>query len=231
MGGNLYPPKTDPLCHLCQSPARGEIERQLMMGFAQRSIWESLPDTVDLKRTVEAGGRGYDYRKFSRHIRSHKPHMPLHAIAARASMEQRALMIGIDLEAVRGTIIDHVTAIDAVIDRGVQDLLTSKVPIDPSTLVRAARAKAQMIQAQATTVDDEIVSAAFAQYLLETRTEMEALPGGREAFARLGDRLRQNPILKALEAQVQRNHEDAYRDPRSVEFEPPDAIEVDLAEA
>lgn len=216
VGGRTYTAKRHSLCHMCVATHVDTIETNLMMGYATRTIWETLPEDCDLKASEADGGRGWDYRQFSRALMRHRQngHMPFEAITARIQQEQRAVKMGLDLEEVRGSIVDHLTGLDAIIQKGFEQVQNG-APIKPSVLVSAIRTRAAISQAQAGTIDNDVVFEAFSRYLEVTRGWAADYGLGEDAFRALGALLAADPGLRALADQVQRQREAADIDPRS----------------
>lgn len=94
IGGRLYPMKSEPTCHTCQSPYRFQIERHLADGRAYARIVRDLPDDA-----------GVSAESISRHKRN--GHLPLNEEEYRQIVERVAAEQGIDIIEHEGTLLDR----------------------------------------------------------------------------------------------------------------------------
>lgn len=205
VGGRVYRPKRVRGCIICGSSARDDIETQMMMGYSTRTIWEGLPEEVDLKAE-----HGWAYDRFVKRMSDHKQrgHMPFNATAARIQQEQRAIQVGLDLDEVRGSIIDYMSGLDTVIQLGIEQILEGAT-IKPTVTMAAIRTKAVLKKAQDGAIDNTVVEEAFSIFLDTARNFMDD-----DVFTEMGKSLAANPMLHALAEKVRRNWEMEKIDPR-----------------
>lgn len=193
LAGREYPMRSAQGCKTCDSPHRLDVERQIAAGHSYASVVRSLPEEAGLTPA---------------NVRAHlvAGHLPLQVEALRRIAEERAESIGRDVESGVASLVDQVVLARTVVQRSFERIAAGDAEPEVADGIAAARLLHQM------GVDDQqgdkdLWTEAFMAYHDVARRLMPP-----EMFARFGDELRVNPILRSLqERHSQRDRERQLR--------------------
>ena len=123
---------TEPRCHVCTSPHRPWIERQLLDGVSYSAIARMLPP-------VE--GKEFDYRSISSHS---KKHMRLEEAVVRAVLEEEADVLGQQWEeGVKGAFTMR-GALEVMVRKAYRDAMDGVTTIEPRDIVQMMKLYMEM---------------------------------------------------------------------------------------
>lgn len=133
----------EPRCHVCQSPHRPWIERQLLDGISYSAIAKLLPPQ---------DGKEFDYRAISNHS---KKHMRLEDAVTRAVLEAEADVLGQQYEqGVKGAFTMR-GALEVLVRKAYQDALNGVTTIEPRDIVQMMKLYAEMSSNSGATAIEE----------------------------------------------------------------------------
>lgn len=140
-------------CHVCQSPYRDHIERQLVRGHSYLAISNSLPEDDAVER-----------RSISKH---HKRHMSITDSAVRAILEEEASLEGQNFEeGVRGAITNR-GVLEIAMRRGFEDIINDVTMVEPRDLIQIIKLKMEM--------DENSAAVQVEEYKRQVSIFMEAI--------------------------------------------------------
>ena len=157
----------EPRCHVCQSPFRDYIERELIRGHSYLAIANSL------------GKGGPSRRSISTH---YKEHMAINSTAYRAILEEESSLEGQNFETgVRGAITNR-GVLELMIRKGFDDIMDDNTMVEPKDLIQIIKLKMEMdanyVNVQVETYKRQVEL--FKQAILEVvPPDMQALIVGR----------------------------------------------------
>lgn len=129
----------EPKCHVCQSPHRLWIERQLLQGRAYLAIERSMPN-------------GPDRRSISNH---YKNHMALDQAAVRALLEEEADLVHQNYEeGVKGAI-THRGMLEVLARKAYQDAMDNLTTVEPRDMIQILRALNDLNEGSGTAAVEE----------------------------------------------------------------------------
>ena len=187
-GGREYPMKTVARCVVCMSPYRFDIEEHVVAGRTYKRIAEMVE------------GYGEEFAVSSRNISDHyyNGHMPLELASTRQVIEDRARKVGKRIEDGLEALVDGVTLMEAVVQKTFEGIAKGQIEPGVRDGLRAAKLLADMGEYDGASVDQQAYVEAFMVYQEEAQRIM-----GDEAFAKFGEALGANPVLRALAARYE----------------------------
>jgi hypothetical protein len=181
IAGRDYPVHTAPGCATCASPHRFEIEQLIATGRPYSAI----------VRELHLEGSGPSTQSMSNHFRG--DHMPMRSAVARTLLERRAEELSRDIEAGVEEVVDDVLFSRTVLRTAFDGIASGELNVSVDQGLAAARMLQVAGQADGGPVDKQAYAEAFMVYHETARRIMSA-----EQFARFGNELRTNPILRSL---------------------------------
>lgn len=183
VGKKEYPVKHEPLCKVCTSPYRLDIERALVAGHAYRKILQSLPEE-----------EGVDHPPVTS-MKSHveKLHVPLPQFQRRAIIERRAEELGKSIEDGQGLLLDYIGVNEMLIQEGFERLQDGEVHMKASDLISALKFQHEIEQSQGGAVDDEVWLEALMEYM---KIAQRLMP--EDTWREFGDALQASPVIQAI---------------------------------
>jgi hypothetical protein len=196
IGNQIYDAVREPRCKTCMHPARMDIETMIVENTAFTTIAERWSD---VEYTSSSGGLVVLPTISASSIRNHYKahHIPLQAAVQRQLAEKRMQEIGYQLEEVGGTFVDHVTFNQVVLQQAQQRLVRGEIRVEVKDGIAAAKFLADAEAATGSDINAEAWSQAMEVYFAAAQSIMN--PAQWTQFVRS---LRNNPILKALEARI-----------------------------
>lgn len=185
LGGRLYPLRSEPRCHTCQSPYRMRVEKGLLRGYSYRAIAESLPSDAHLNAS-----------HIRRHVRS--KHMPLDENVRRVAIEERARELGHDVESHDQMLADHVTLARVGVQRVFERMQDGELEPDISDGIAFANLLAKLGIHEESAIDEQMLFEILGAYM-EAAVEVMDADQQREFANRLG----QHPVLQRMVGDVQ----------------------------
>ncbi len=186
IGGHEYPMVSSPTCKTCQHPSRLEIENSMILGTAVMSILADLPED--------------DFKPSYWGIRAHfkNGHMPLEAATQVALIERNAKRQGLVIEEAVGSLVDHITVTEMVVQKGFERMQKGEIEPDLADTLNAVKIIDQIQSRNNSDLDHETWVSACMSMLEDARSIMT-----QEQWETYGRKLATNPILSALTAKTQ----------------------------
>lgn len=181
IGGREYPIKSIPTCRTCQHPQRDEIENAMLSGQSYLSILKALPQD----------DRAPSYAGLRAHFKN--SHMPLDAAAQVALIERNAKRQGLKIEDAVDTLVDHITVAEMVVQKGFQRMQSGEINPEMTDVLNAVKIVEQIQSRVQGDMDNEMWVSATMSMLEDARQIMNPAQ-----WAAYGEKLKTNPILKAL---------------------------------
>lgn len=191
---------TVPQCHVCQSPRRLWIERQLLKGRSYAAIANSMPAEI-----LEGGGeRKVDRRSISNHA---KEHMPLDSAVVRAVLEEEADLLGQNWEeGVRGAVTTR-GMFNVMMQKAFDDAMNNVTTIEPRDFIQMAKVYNEMVSNESVTATEEAKMAVriFMEAIQNTVTDMLDPELGEEFKRAVVDEVRRLRNRDEIDVEVEQN--------------------------
>jgi hypothetical protein len=192
VGGRVFDAKHSTQCRTCMHPARMDIERRLIEGYAFSAIAAEFGDTefrkgdgsIQVLPPLSGSSVRYHYRS---------GHMPLTAATIRDITEKRAEELGAAYDEGVNRVVDHVTAARTILQEGFDRIVSGQEQVDVRETLAAAKLLQDFEDRAQGSVDSEVWSEAMMIYF---QTAQELMPP--EMWTIFAQRLSVNPILRGL---------------------------------
>lgn len=184
--GNIdYPLVSVPQCRTCQSPHRLIIENHLISGRTSTGILREL-ESIDPDNEFHpsAEGIGEHYKR---------GHMPLTKAVQRRLFERRQEEVGERMNEALGTMMDHVTVAQMIVQKGGEKIATDELVPTVAETLGAAKFLHDIEKTLEDDVDNELWTSAMVIYMESAREVMTD-----EQWYAFGQRLTTHPILRAI---------------------------------
>ena len=193
IGGRSYPYKMVSHCHVCQSPHRTYIEKQILLGFSIASVMRDLEG-------METGHLPHPERKSLRNNMDN--HVPSPMVAQQKMMETRARAVGKSIEESAESLVDEYVTAKTIVQMGHERIVNGEVKPEISDVLAAAKL---ILQIESTTdggLDQDMWVSALSAYF-ELTTDFIP-PEQLQAWRR---RMDTHPVLKAIREKREREEE------------------------
>lgn len=185
IGGREYPMRSEPLCHVCQSHYRLEIEQRILDGAGWTAIVHGLPEQARSEISVDS-------------IRRHaKRHLPYDLHVRREIIEQRAEELGRDV-AGDGDLTDYLTFARLGVRHVMEQMARGEIKPTIRDGIRFASLLLKADEVAGSDVDHEIVTETFVVWANTMQRHLAP-----EQFQTIMREIGTSPIIKALIARTE----------------------------
>lgn len=196
IGSREYDARRVPNCHVCQHPARMDIEKMLVEGHPYQRIATAFSDVE-----YQVGG----YRKVLPNIsmasiRQHylKNHMPVDAKAVREIVDQRLEELGQHAEDLEHRFVDAYAATRIILAKGIDSIVREEITPSVRETLAAAKLLEEFKLNETVAADSDAWQEAMTIYFQQAQRIMPA-----EMWAQFTRSLSVNPQLRALAARLE----------------------------
>ncbi len=187
VGGREYPLRTVQRCHTCMDPQRFEIERQIVSGRTYRKIHEYIQGFY----ADDPDRNGPSIRSMQDHFTN--GHMPVESSSIREVVERRAQAVGKAIDQGTEELVDGITLMETVVMKAFARIAGGEEAPSVRDGLAAAKLLAELGAYDGGNVDQQAYVDAFMAYHETAEQIMDPA-----AFARFGEALATNPVLRAL---------------------------------
>jgi hypothetical protein len=196
IGGRTYDARRAPGCHVCQHPARMDIERMLVDGHPYQRIATAFSNVEYQVGTQTKVLPVIGFKSIRQHYLSN--HMPVDAKAVRDIVEQRLEELGKHAEDLEERFVDSYAATRIVLAKGVERIAREEIIPSVRETLAAAKLLEEFKLNETVTADSDAWQEAMTIYFQQAQEIMPA-----EMWDKFVRGLSVNPQLRALAARLE----------------------------